>query len=64
MIRELTSGNTDIIFNIINKAAGAYKGTIPADCYHEPYMTKEELFHEMRSMTFLAGKRKGSWWGL
>lgn len=52
MIRELTSGNADIIFDIINKAAGVYKGTIPADCYHEPYMTKEELFHEMGSMTF------------
>jgi GNAT superfamily N-acetyltransferase len=52
MIRELTSKNTDIILDIINKAAIAYKGAIPADCYHEPYMTEEEISHEMESITF------------
>lgn len=52
MIRELASVDADTIFDIINKAAGAYKFAIPADCYHEPYMTKEELLHEMGSMTF------------
>ena len=58
MIRELTSGDTDTIFDIINKAAGAYKNTIPADCYHEPYMSKEELFHEMGGMTFFGWEEK------
>jgi GNAT superfamily N-acetyltransferase len=59
MIRELTSGNADIIFDIVNKAAGAYKGAIPADCYHEPYMTKEELQHEVRNMTFFGWEETG-----
>ena len=48
-----------MIFDIINKAAGVYKGAIPADCYHEPYMTKEELFHEMGSMTFFGWEEEG-----
>lgn len=31
------------IYEIINDAAGAYRGVIPADRWHEPYMTEEEL---------------------
>jgi N-acetylglutamate synthase-like GNAT family acetyltransferase len=31
------------IYEIINDAASAYKGVIPADRWHEPYMPKEEL---------------------
>ena len=31
------------IYHIINDAAMAYKGIIPADRWHEPYMTEEEL---------------------
>ena len=43
MIREGTDQDFDEIFNIINDAANAYKGVIPPDRWHEPYMTKEEL---------------------
>ena len=35
------------MFDIINDAAVAYKGVIPADRWHEPYMTREELQHEI-----------------
>jgi GNAT superfamily N-acetyltransferase len=52
MIRELSYVDIDCIYDIINSAAGAYKGIIPSDCYHEPYMPKEELQREMKSMTF------------
>jgi GNAT superfamily N-acetyltransferase len=31
------------IYDIINDAATAYKGIIPADRWHEPYMSKDEL---------------------
>jgi hypothetical protein len=31
------------IIDIINDAATAYKGIIPADRWHEPYMTADEL---------------------
>ena len=40
------------IYFIINEAAKAYEGVIPADCYHQPYMTMEELKREMKRMTF------------
>ena len=35
------------IFEIINESAIAYKGHIPADCWHVPYMSKEELAGEL-----------------
>jgi len=31
------------IYEIINDGASAYRGVIPADQWHEPYMTEEEL---------------------
>jgi N-acetylglutamate synthase-like GNAT family acetyltransferase len=43
MIRTATDEDFEEIFNIINDAATAYKGVIPPDRWHEPYMTKEEL---------------------
>lgn len=43
MIRDATENDFDDIYNIINDAAIAYKGIIPTDRWHEPYMTKEEL---------------------
>jgi GNAT superfamily N-acetyltransferase len=32
---------------IVNEAAGAYRGAIPEDCWHDPYMTREELDAEI-----------------
>ena len=43
MIRKGTDQDFEEIFNIINDAAMAYKGVIPPDRWHEPYMTKEGL---------------------
>jgi GNAT superfamily N-acetyltransferase len=37
------------IFAIVNAAAGAYRGVIPADCWHEPYMPMRELEREIRA---------------
>lgn len=52
MIKTLSSKDAFSIYEIINKAACAYKGAIPDDCYHEPYMSKKELHLEMSNMTF------------
>jgi GNAT superfamily N-acetyltransferase len=52
MIKELTRHDTNDIYAIVNRAAMAYRGVIPDDCYHEPYMPREELQNEMRRMTF------------
>jgi GNAT superfamily N-acetyltransferase len=35
------------MFRIINDAAMAYKGVIPKDRWHEPYMPMDELRHEI-----------------
>jgi GNAT superfamily N-acetyltransferase len=37
----------DRMFVIINDAAQAYKGVIPDDCWHEPYMPIEEIEKEI-----------------
>lgn len=43
MIRKGRDEDFEEIFQVINDAAMAYKGVIPTDRWHEPYMTKEEL---------------------
>ena len=47
MIRKCKQSESDIIHEIINDGAQAYKGVIPADRWHEPYMSREELKHEI-----------------
>jgi len=47
MIRPLGFSDFETIHTIINEAAKAYDGTIPPDCWKEPYMSREELRHEM-----------------
>jgi N-acetylglutamate synthase-like GNAT family acetyltransferase len=43
MIIQATKEDFNVILDIINDAASAYKGIIPEDRWHEPYMSKEEL---------------------
>lgn len=45
--RRCTETDLDTLSDIINDAAQAYKGIIPADCWHEPYMAMEELTSEI-----------------
>ncbi len=47
VIRPCRRNEVDALLTIINDAAGAYKGRIPADCWHEPYMTMDYLRHEL-----------------
>jgi GNAT superfamily N-acetyltransferase len=47
VIRTCTGANLADILAIINEAAEAYRGLIPSDCFTEPYMTAEELEHEV-----------------
>jgi len=49
MIRPCQPTDHQAIFDIINDAAQAYRGIIPADRWHEPYMPMEELLHEIDS---------------
>jgi GNAT superfamily N-acetyltransferase len=47
----------DAIFRVVNDAAARYKGVIPEDCWHEPYMPMEEVAAEMRRMRFYGFRR-------
>ena len=47
MIRPCTQNDFEEILTIINDAAAAYKGFIPDDCWHEPYMSRGYLRHEI-----------------
>ena len=46
MITECTPDNLSNILNVINDAALKYKGVIPEECWHEPYMSEQELIDE------------------
>jgi len=52
MIRRCRLKDTERMYYIINEAAKAYDGAIPADCYHQPYMPMEELEREMKRVAF------------
>jgi GNAT superfamily N-acetyltransferase len=46
MISEYKKADTSKILYIINNASLRYKGIIPDDCWHEPYMSEQELIDE------------------
>ena len=48
MIVKCNYRDFDTIYEIINDGASAYKGIIPADRWHEPYMTTDELKKQMQ----------------
>ncbi len=56
-IRHCAESDFDAMSAIINAAATAYAGVIPADRYHVPYMTPDELRHEIE-----AGVRFWGWY--
>jgi N-acetylglutamate synthase-like GNAT family acetyltransferase len=47
VIRQCEPNDFEAIYEIVNDAATAYRGVIPADRWHEPYMPHEELQHEI-----------------
>lgn len=47
MIRKNREDELGAMLAIINAAAQAYKGVIPADRWHEPYMPHDELVQEI-----------------
>lgn len=49
MLRRCTDEDLVAIHAIINDASVAYRGVIPADCWHEPYMSHEALGREIGS---------------
>lgn len=43
MIRLCAPNETAAILSIVNAGAEAYRGVIPDDCFHDPYMTPRQL---------------------
>jgi len=48
-IRKSVANDFEAILAIINDAAQAYRGVIPSDRWHEPYMSADELAKEIAS---------------
>jgi N-acetylglutamate synthase-like GNAT family acetyltransferase len=48
-IRKSVANDLEAILAIINDAAQAYRGVIPSDRWHEPYMSADELAKEIAS---------------
>jgi N-acetylglutamate synthase-like GNAT family acetyltransferase len=46
-IRAATAADREVMLAIINDAAMRYRGVIPADRWHEPYMSAAELDREI-----------------
>lgn len=47
MITPAKESDFEQIYQVINDAAVAYKGIIPADRWHDPYMSKNELIAQL-----------------
>jgi hypothetical protein len=47
VIRQCRQSDFEAMYAIINDAAQAYRGVIPADRWKEPYMSRDYLQHEI-----------------
>jgi len=64
-IRNCSGEDFARILTIINAAAEAYRGIIPPDCWHEPYMAAAELKQELAaSIRFVGFEEAGSLLGV
>jgi GNAT superfamily N-acetyltransferase len=64
-IRHCRSDDVQTMGRIINAAAEAYRGAIPADCWHEPYMPVTELLSEIEAgVRFVCCELEGAMIGL
>src|SRR5690349_14418481 len=46
-VRACRADERETMLAIINAAAEAYRGVIPDDCFHDPYMAADELDREI-----------------
>ena len=55
MISEYKKNDTPKILHVINDASLRYKGIIPDNCWHEPYMSEQELIDEFSDGVHMFG---------
>jgi len=58
-IRPCRDDERDAILAIVNAAAEAYRGVIPDDCWHDPYMPAAELDAEIAAGVVFWGYEDG-----
>lgn len=58
-IRTVRDDERETVLTIVNAAAAAYRGVIPADRWHEPYMPSKELDHEIATGVVFWGCEAG-----
>jgi GNAT superfamily N-acetyltransferase len=59
MLRPCSESDTDAILEIVNDAAMSYRGVIPLDLSHEPYMSRQELDAEIAAGVSFSGFLEG-----
>lgn len=60
-VRPCRVDEREVILEIINAAAEAYRGVIPADQWHDPYMSPQELVSEIAAgVTFWVYEQDGA----
>ena len=65
LIRNSTEADLPAMLAIINDAAQAYRGVIPADRWHEPYMPRDEMVKEIAAgVVFWLAEQGGELVGL
>src|SRR5207248_8767363 len=65
VIRPSTPADFPAMVTIVNDAAQAYRGVIPADRWHDPYMPPDELASEIAAgVTFWVAEQAGRVAGL
>ena len=55
MISEYKKSDSSEILYVINDAAIRYKGIIPDNCWHEPYMSEQELINAFNTKVRMYG---------
>jgi len=65
MIRQCTTSDFNTIYEIINDSAEAYRGVIPDDRWHTPYMSRDELTQEIQDgIVFWGYEQNGQLFGV
>lgn len=58
-IRRCRPDERETILEIVNAAAARYRGAIPDDCWHEPYMREEQLARDIAAGVTFWGYEDG-----
>ena len=59
MIRSCNDEDFEKIYEIINDSAQAYRGVIPEDRWHNPYMSRDQLTQEIEDGIIFWGDEQG-----